>query len=184
MQWLCFNVRDFWGDLPMYWVACDPNTMKLRNWRWLQGAGAVWDIWQRKSLHTLRAFMLETLHLMRDGRGNPVCLEAWEDPVHSQQCMLSDDLRKLLWHRHRIQAWHFEQHIGEAVFIPAGCAHQVRCWTANTFSKLNRMFVEHLYPCNCICMISCEVISGWPNRCNVNAGNHTVHVRVTILIKD
>lgn len=25
-----------------------------------------------------------------------------------------------------IHMWHFEQHVGEAVFIPAGCPHQVR----------------------------------------------------------
>jgi hypothetical protein len=25
-----------------------------------------------------------------------------------------------------VEAWTFEQHLGEAVFIPAGCPHQVR----------------------------------------------------------
>lgn len=24
-----------------------------------------------------------------------------------------------------VQPWHFEQHVGEGVFIPAGCPHQV-----------------------------------------------------------
>ena len=34
--------------------------------------------------------------------------------------------REALLHEEGIESWHFEQHVGEAVFIPAGCPHQAR----------------------------------------------------------
>jgi len=84
-----------------------------------QGAGAVWDIWPRRFLPVVRRFMRDTAHL-----GGDDSLAAWEDPVQAQRYMFTADLRRLLWHRCGVQAWHFEQHLNEAVFIPAGCPHQ------------------------------------------------------------
>lgn len=39
---------------------------------------------------------------------------------------LNDGHRAALKTEAGVEAWHFEQHQGEAVYIPAGCAHQVR----------------------------------------------------------
>lgn len=93
----------------------------------VQGAGAVWDIWRRRDHYKLRAFMREAQHLFLDAHGHPVQLEAWEDPVQSQLFVFTDDLRRLLWLRKGVQAWHFEQFCGEGVIIPSGCPHQVCC---------------------------------------------------------
>lgn len=40
--------------------------------------------------------------------------------------MLVDRNRKDLQAVEGVEMWHFEQHENEAVFIPAGCPHQVR----------------------------------------------------------
>lgn len=40
--------------------------------------------------------------------------------------MLTDAHRATLAAEQRVVAWTFEQHEWEAVFIPAGCPHQVR----------------------------------------------------------
>lgn len=39
---------------------------------------------------------------------------------------LNDKHRAALKTEYGVEAWHFEQYEGEAVFIPAGCPHQVR----------------------------------------------------------
>lgn len=44
--------------------------------------------------------------------------------------MLNEEHRQELREQHGIHVWHFEQHVGEAVFIPAGCPHQVRLQAA------------------------------------------------------
>jgi [histone H3]-dimethyl-L-lysine9 demethylase len=94
----------------------------------VQGAGAVWDIWQRQDLDTLRTFLREHQHLF-PSPGTPsghVELLPGQDPVRSQEFMLHDSHRELLLRLEGVQGWHFEQYNGEGIFIPSGCAHQVR----------------------------------------------------------
>jgi [histone H3]-dimethyl-L-lysine9 demethylase len=40
--------------------------------------------------------------------------------------MLTAEHRAALKAEFGVEPWHFEQYPGEAVFIPAGCPHQVR----------------------------------------------------------
>ncbi len=40
--------------------------------------------------------------------------------------MLTAQHRAALKAEQGVEAWHFEQFLNEAVFIPAGCPHQVR----------------------------------------------------------
>ena len=88
----------------------------------------MWDIWPRRDLDKLRAFLTTFRHLF-PAPGDPSCavhLAPGEDPVRAQQFMLHDSHRELLLRTTGVQAWHFEQHENEAVFIPSGCAHQAR----------------------------------------------------------
>jgi [histone H3]-dimethyl-L-lysine9 demethylase len=47
------------------------------------------------------------------------------DPIHSQVHYLGPSELKLLWERFQVKPFVIFQYIGQAVFIPAGCAHQV-----------------------------------------------------------
>ncbi|KAF9464272.1 hypothetical protein BDZ94DRAFT_1297282 [Collybia nuda] len=47
------------------------------------------------------------------------------DPIHGQQFYLDEELRDALWKEHGVISYRFYQRPGDAVFIPAGCAHQV-----------------------------------------------------------
>ena len=54
--------------------------------------------------------------------------------IHAAQVfMLTDEHRAKLKREKGEEAWRFEQHVGEAVIIPAGCPHQARspasAWT-------------------------------------------------------
>jgi lysine-specific demethylase 3 len=76
---------------------------------------AVWDLFRAQDAEELRNF------LRRKFKGT-----YQHDPIHSQQFYLDSQLRKELYDMHGIKSHRVYQRPGEAIFIPAGCAHQVR----------------------------------------------------------
>ena len=48
------------------------------------------------------------------------------DPIHSQQFYLDSALRQELYKDYGVQSHRIYLEPGEAVLVPAGCAHQVR----------------------------------------------------------
>jgi hypothetical protein len=80
---------------------------------------AEWFIFTRADTGRLR----EYLWPLEDTVSQPA-----EDPIHGQKVFLTHDrLRELS--THGIVPFIIHQRIGETVFIPAGCAHQVRLHT-------------------------------------------------------
>ena len=49
-----------------------------------------------------------------------------EDPIHSRKLFITRELEQKIFESTGIRPIRFFQHVGEAVYIPAGCAHQVR----------------------------------------------------------
>ncbi|WZZ41651.1 hypothetical protein YC2023_037910 [Brassica napus] len=47
-------------------------------------------------------------------------------PIHDQSIFVNESQKKQLKKEFDIEPWTFEQHLGEAVFIPSGCPHQAR----------------------------------------------------------
>jgi lysine-specific demethylase 3 len=86
--------------------------------------GAVWDIFRREDVPKLIQFLKRHEHEFRHFNNEP--LESVIHPIHDQTMFLSDSQKKQLKEEFDIEPWTFEQHLGEAVFIPAGCPHQVR----------------------------------------------------------
>jgi [histone H3]-dimethyl-L-lysine9 demethylase len=78
-----------------------------------RGGAAVWDIFPAQTTETLRRFLHEWL-----------CPDV-DDPVLRQLCYISVPLLQQLRQQHGIVPWRIYQNPGEAIFIPAGCAHQV-----------------------------------------------------------
>lgn len=94
------------------------------------GAGAVWDICPRgKASKQLAAFLAaHTTDFTHQGSmvsSSTLPIVAL-NTVLSQAFMLAERHRQQLQEEQGVQLWHFEQHPGEAVFIPGGCPHQVR----------------------------------------------------------
>jgi [histone H3]-dimethyl-L-lysine9 demethylase len=80
---------------------------------------AVWDIYKASDAGKLRQFLRE-LH------GGGLGAAAGHDPIHAQTYYLDAEQRQLLFERHGVKSHRIFQRPGEGVFIPAGCAHQVR----------------------------------------------------------
>lgn len=77
---------------------------------------AAWNIYHVEDAQKIREFLREK---------NPSLNDETFDPIHSQQYFLDTALRKELYDTKGVRSWRIEQRPGEAVFIPAGCAHQV-----------------------------------------------------------
>ncbi|KAJ7899515.1 Clavaminate synthase-like protein [Mycena olivaceomarginata] len=75
---------------------------------------AAWDLFRAQDSNKLRQF-LRAKHTIDV-----------PDPIHSQQVYLDDSARQQLWEEYGVKSYRVYQRAGEAVFIPAGCAHQVR----------------------------------------------------------
>ncbi|GER34310.1 transcription factor jumonji (jmjC)domain-containing protein [Striga asiatica] len=86
---------------------------------------AVWDIFRRKDAPKITEYLLkhreEFRHHNNSRVGNNVV-----HPIHDQVFYLDEKHKKQLKEEFDVEAWTFEQHLGEAVFIPAGCPHQLR----------------------------------------------------------
>ncbi|GJJ07745.1 hypothetical protein Clacol_001950 [Clathrus columnatus] len=75
---------------------------------------AVWDIFRAEDAEKIRRFLH---HHFKDQFAN--------DPIHAQVFYLDAELRKQLYNETGVYSWRIYQRPGDAVFIPAGCAHQV-----------------------------------------------------------
>ncbi|KAJ4905535.1 Transcription factor jumonji (jmjC) domain-containing protein [Raphanus sativus] len=86
--------------------------------------GAVWDIFRREDVPKLIEYLKRHKHEFRHFYNKPV--ESVIHPIHDHSIFLNEKQKKQLKEEFDIEPWTFVQHLGEAVFIPAGCPHQVR----------------------------------------------------------
>jgi hypothetical protein len=75
---------------------------------------ALWHIFPAEASSSLRTFMRNDLSFDQPG-----------DPIHSQSIYLTPGMLDTLATKYNVRPFTILQHSGEAVFIPAGCAHQV-----------------------------------------------------------
>lgn len=80
--------------------------------------GAIWDIFPPSASASIRSYLRKT---------RPLTCSTIPDPIHLQLFYLSaQDLLRLSKPPYNVHSYRIFQNPGEAVFIPAGCAHQVR----------------------------------------------------------
>ncbi|KDQ07139.1 hypothetical protein BOTBODRAFT_39064 [Botryobasidium botryosum FD-172 SS1] len=75
---------------------------------------AAWDIFRAEDAGKIRQFLKAKFPKSKV-----------HDPIHSQEHYLDSTLRQQLCEEYGVKSWRIYQRPGEAVFIPAGCAHQV-----------------------------------------------------------
>ncbi|MCH86070.1 transcription factor jumonji (JmjC) domain protein, partial [Trifolium medium] len=86
--------------------------------------GAVWDIFRRQDVPKIIEYLRKHKKEFRHINNKPV--DSVIHPIHDQTIFLNERHKKQLKREFNVEPWTFEQHLGEAVFIPAGCPHQVR----------------------------------------------------------
>lgn len=103
------------SDTNMILKKCDEDTVY---------GGAVWDIFRRQDVPKLTEYLNKHWHEFRHVKNAP--LTSVVHPIHDQTIYLNEKHKKQLKDEYDIEPWTFEQYLGEAVFVPAGCPHQVR----------------------------------------------------------
>ncbi|KNA17553.1 hypothetical protein SOVF_078840 [Spinacia oleracea] len=86
--------------------------------------GAIWDIFRREDVPKLVEYLKK--HPQEFYHINNLPVKSVFHPIHDQTFYLTEIHKKQLKEEFDVEPWTFEQHLGEAVFIPAGCPHQVR----------------------------------------------------------
>lgn len=128
MKLRCRRRKDVYGVSDLGPVKLDTNEGK----EFIQGrensdvayGGAVWDIFRRQDVPKLIEFLLKHQSEFHHNSNLPV--NVVYHPIHDQTLYLNERHKKQLKEEFDVEPWTFEQRLGEAVFIPAGCPHQVR----------------------------------------------------------
>lgn len=81
---------------------------------------AAWDIFRAEDADKIRAYLREWAR-----KSKPSWIIT-DDPIHTHAYYIDSGMRKQLWREYGVRSWRIYQRQGEAIFIPAGCAHQVR----------------------------------------------------------
>jgi hypothetical protein len=112
---------DYSGSTQLHCDLCD--TINIMVYSFPSNGTALWHIFKVSDVPKLRAFLQAVFK----------CDPRSDDPIHSQQYYLGPLLLKRLGTECGIVPFIIYQRVGEAVFIPAGCPHQV-CSVLHAFS--------------------------------------------------
>jgi len=101
--------------------------------------GAVWDIYRWEDSDSILA-LLHAVARERD-------VEITNNPIHDQLFYLDAKLRRRLREQYGVRGWRFVQKHGDAIFIPAGCPHQVRNLSSCVKVALDFVSPENAHRC-------------------------------------
>ncbi|KAJ2817395.1 hypothetical protein FBU31_006243 [Coemansia sp. 'formosensis'] len=86
---------------------------------------AVWDIYLPEAIGDLRRFISVKVGVEYSADCSGPITAKHGDPIHNQETYLIQPMRKEFYDQYGHNCYRVYQNPGDAVFVPAGCAHQV-----------------------------------------------------------
>ncbi|KAH7569009.1 hypothetical protein JRO89_XS06G0088300 [Xanthoceras sorbifolium] len=99
------------------------NSSNFRKGRLAESCGAQWDVFRRQDVPKLIEYLRRHSNEFAQANG---FRKHVVHPILDQNFFLDSTHIMRLKEEFEIEPWTFEQHVGEAVIIPAGCPYQIR----------------------------------------------------------
>ncbi|KAK1369170.1 hypothetical protein POM88_035262 [Heracleum sosnowskyi] len=107
--------------------------------------GALWDIFRRQDSPKLEEYIRKYYKEFRHIYCRP--LDQVVHPIHDQTFYLTTAHKRRLKKEYGVEPWTFVQKLGDAVFIPVGCPHQVRNIKSCIKVALDFVSPENIHEC-------------------------------------
>ncbi|KAK1369172.1 hypothetical protein POM88_035264 [Heracleum sosnowskyi] len=107
--------------------------------------GALWDIFRRQDTPKLEEYIRKYYREFRHIYCRP--LDQVVHPIHDQTFYLTTKHKRRLKEQYGVEPWTFVQKLGDAVFIPVGCPHQVRNIKSCIKVALDFVSPENVHEC-------------------------------------
>ncbi|KAK0594289.1 hypothetical protein LWI29_023474 [Acer saccharum] len=137
--------REIFGIYPTVEDNADSNTSGSENEIEGSEGGALWDIFRREDVTKLEEYLRKHYKEFRHVYCCP--LQQVIHPIHDQTFYLTTEHKMKLRKEYGIEPWTFVQNLGDAVFIPAGCPHQVRNLKSCTKIAMDFVSPENVGEC-------------------------------------
>ncbi|KAM1123975.1 hypothetical protein ACFX13_005346 [Malus domestica] len=133
------------GELKVWKDELDDPSCSSSNEATEETGGALWDIFRREDVPKLEAYLMKHYKEFRHTYCSLV--EKVIHPIHDQSFYLTLEHKRRLKEEFGVEPWTFVQRLGEAVFIPAGCPHQVRNLKSCTKVAADFVSPENVHEC-------------------------------------
>ncbi|OMO68776.1 hypothetical protein CCACVL1_19834 [Corchorus capsularis] len=90
----------------------------------MEDQGACWDIFRREDAQKLNEYV--RMYWKDFGKTETVISDSVICPLYDESVYLNEHHKRKLREEFGVVPWSFEQHFGQAIFVPAGCPFQVR----------------------------------------------------------
>ncbi|MBA0554888.1 hypothetical protein Golob_013963 [Gossypium lobatum] len=103
-------------------------------------AGACWDVFRRQDVPKLTEYLQK--HWRDFRKPESAVSDSVMRPLYDEVVYLNEYHKRKLRQEFGVVPWSFEQNLGQAVFLPAGCPFQVRNLQSNVQLGLDFLFPE------------------------------------------